>query len=286
MTEPAAPPDAGVRNYTFLCLLALLVVLLALMAALPRAGPLWLLLPVLVGLGGLWLRWSAAPLLFLVLLGLIVYLYGALRTPAQARWAGGSAPATDLLLGVAALAYVAGHYRLQSLVRFVFPADPRRRAPRRRASPAGPQRPPARVPRQRSAGLASPGELVWLLLALPAYGLLALVANRWLVPARTLNLVGDLSQQGFAERDYYALMSLQTLVAALYRGRLLLWVLGGGVLVVSGLLGYVAWSRASRAEAEVFLQDEVWRETRSEQRTVNGWLVWATWRRGRGREGS
>lgn len=286
--DTAPPPDAGVRNYTFLCLVALLVTLLGLMVALPRAGPVWVLLPVLIGLGGLLLRWSVAPLLYLLALGGALYLYAALRTaPRPGAEPPGTSPATDLVLGVAALAYVAGHYRLQALVRAVFPRDPRRALlPRRRpgASP-GPRRPPARVPERRSPALASAGELVWLLLALPVCGLLALVAYRRLVLPGSPELFGDnLRDLGYEGADYQALLSFQMLTEALYRGRLLLWVLGCAVLVVSGLLGYAALARASRAEAEVFLQDAVWRETRREERLLHSWLVWARWWRGRGKE--
>jgi hypothetical protein len=283
----AAAPDAA-RNYTFLCLVALLVLLLGLMVALPRAGPMWVLLPVLVGLGGLLLRWSVAPLLFLLTLGGVLYTYGVLRTPPRpGAEPPATAPVTDLVLGVAALAYVAGHYRLQSLLRAVFPHDPRRAlVPRGRPGTATPaRRPPARVPERRSTGLASPGELVWLLMALPVYGILAVVAYRRLVlPGSPELFGGDPRDLGYEGGDYQALLSVQMLVEAVYRGRLLLWVLGCAVLVVSGLLGYAGWARMSRAEAEVFLQDAVWRETRREQRLLNSWLVWARWRRGRGKE--
>ena len=61
------------------------------------------------------------------------------------------------------------------------------------------------------------------------------------------------------------------------------YVLGVGVLFVSGVLGYLAWGPKRRAEAEVFLQDTAWRETRREQRRINSWLVWARVRRGRGK---
>ena len=68
------PEDAGVRNYTFLCLVALLVVLLVLLVLLPHWGPVWILLPVLVGLASLLMRWRAGPLLFLTALGGVLYI--------------------------------------------------------------------------------------------------------------------------------------------------------------------------------------------------------------------
>jgi hypothetical protein len=278
----APPPDAGVRNYTFLCLVALLGVLLLLMVALPRAGPFWILLPVLVGLAGVLLRWRYAPLLFLLTLGGVLYVAAVLQAPYRGTTpVVRPSPGTDLLLAVAALAYVAGHYRLQSLVKAVFPSDPRRVQPRRRPGVAAPaRRPSPRVPERRSPGLASPGELAWLLLALPSWGLLALIAYRMLL----LRDAPDLFGNDAAASDWADYPGMQALVDMLWRGRLLLWVLGSGTLVFSGIIGYVAWGRASRAEAEVFLHDTVWRETRREQRLLYSWRVWARWRRGRGKD--
>jgi hypothetical protein len=286
MSGPAdnpTPPDAGVRNYTFLCLVALLVTLLGLTMALPWR-PVWLLVPVIVGLGGLLLRWRWAPLLFLATLGGVLCFESILRASYRGRPAPGPSPAVDLLLGAAALAYVAGHYRLQGLVRAVFPHDPRRpAAPRRTDRPAGPRRPPAQVPARRSPGLAAPGELVWFLLALPTWALLALLAFRLLLPGGTPDPLDD--PRRFAGGDWSdvgdVLMSLALLV---WRGRLLLWVLGFGSLLAAGLIGYLGWARASRAEAAVFLADTVWRETRRETRLLLAWRVWERWRRGRGKD--
>jgi hypothetical protein len=283
--EAPAPEDAGVRNYTFLCLVALLVVLLALLVMLPRWGPMWVLLPVLVGLASLLLRWRAGPLVFLTVLGGVLYIASALRAPLRPGALVPAPPSVmDLLLAGAVLAYVAGHYRLQALVKFLFPRDPRRAATG--AGPPRVRRPPTRVPEQRSRGLASPGELVWLLLALPSWALLAVIAYRLLVPNEPLDFFGE--NPGYASSEwpeYEARLSVGVLAELLWRGRALLWVLGVGVLFVSGVLSYLAWNPKRRAEAEVFLQDTAWRETRREQRRINSWLVWARLRRGRGKEG-
>jgi hypothetical protein len=282
--EAPAPEDAGVRNYTFLCLVALLVVLLVLLMMLPRWGPAWVLLPVLVGLASLLLRWRVGPLVFLTVLGGVLYVASAIQAPRPGALVPAPPSWTDLLLAGAVLAYVAGHYRLQALVKFLFPRDPRR--PATAAGPPRTRRPPARVPEQRSAGLASPGELVWLLLALPSWALLGVIAYRLLVPNEPLDFFGEDMGLGGAEgAEYQARMSVGVLAELLWRGRALLWVLGDGVLFVSGVLSYLAWNPKRRAEAEVFLQDTAWRETRREQRRINSWLVWARLRRGRGKEG-
>ena len=288
-TAPAPPPaeDAAVRHYTFLCLAALLVTLLTLLLALPRAGTLWILLPVLVGLGGLLMRWSIAPLLYLIALGGVLYVAAVLRAPLRpGALPPESWPGTDLLLVMAALAYVAGHYRLQGLLRAVFPRDPRRPVvlARRPAGSTPLRRPPVRVPERRSPALAAPGELTWLLVALPSWALGALIAYRLLLPRDTVGIFGDVLTEGAYEwYEYQGLQSLQVMVEVVWRGRALLWVLGFGVLVVSGVVGHLAWKGATRAEAEVFLQDTVWRETRREQRLLQSWRVWARWRHGRGK---
>jgi hypothetical protein len=286
-TDRTPVPDAGVRNYTFLCLVALLGVLLVQMVALPRAGALWVLLPVLIGLAGLLLRWQAAPLVFLLTLGGVLYVNDILQSPFRAtRPVAVTSPGIPLLLAIAALAYVAGHYRLQSLVKRVFPPDPRRAPGPRRPGAATPaRRPSPQVPERRSPALASPGELAWLLLALPSWGLLALIAYRVLVLHDSPDLFGNDVPWATADwSDSSGVPSLQVVTDVLWHGRLLLWVLGFGTLVVSGVIGAIAWGRASRAEAEVFLHDTVWRETRREQRLLVAWRVWARWRRGRGKD--
>jgi hypothetical protein len=112
------------------------------------------------------------------------------------------------------------------------------------------------------------------------------IAYRLLVPNEPLDFFGeDVAYAGSDWPEYQARLSVGVLAELLWRGRALLWVLGVGVLFVSGVLSYLAWNPKRRAEAEVFLQDTAWRETRREQRRINSWLVWARLRRGRGKEG-
>ena len=61
----------------------------------------------------------------------------------------------------------------------------------------------------------------------------------------------------------------------LWRGILLIWILGLGLLTASSVLGYLAWTRMSPAEATLFLQDVAWRETRRERTRINRWIAWA-----------
>ena len=63
--------------------------------------------------------------------------------------------------------------------------------------------------------------------------------------------------------------------AHVWRGMLLVWLVGVGLVVASGLFGYLDWMRWTRDEATMALQDMLWRETRREQGRLNRWLAWS-----------
>jgi len=46
-------------------------------------------------------------------------------------------------------------------------------------------------------------------------------------------------------------------------------------LLASSILNYLARRQMTRAEAELMLQDILWRETRREQRRIGRWLAWS-----------
>jgi hypothetical protein len=288
-----APPDAGVRNYTFLGLAALLVLLLVL---LERGVGMWALLPVLIGFGSLLLRWSPGPLLVLVTLAGLLFASALGRYPALGSHRTFASVLSDLLLCAAVLAYVAAQYRLHGLVLFLFPRDPRRPGavpPRSGRPPAGP-RPSTALPQRRSPALASSSELVLLLLAVGLSVALALVCRQQLVPdgpfvrfaggdwdtaldegGESRYLSGPLAAAALVWRGRFPFLEV------LWSVRLLLWSLGAGLLLASALIGYRAWGRLTPAEATLFLQDTAWAETRGEQRRIHSWLVWARLRRSR-----
>lgn len=140
----------------------------------------------------------------------------------------------DLLLAVAVLAYIAAHYRLQGLEATPLPADPRQTG-RTEAS----QRP---LPASEMFSLALE-LLLWPVLALLAWDLLP----RWY----------DLG-----------------LDPTIWRTLLILWLIGMGALLASSILNYLGRRRMTRAEAELMLQDILWRETRREQRRIGRWSAW------------
>src|SRR5262249_42085242 len=159
-----------------------------------------------------------------------------------------TAPLSDWALCGACLAFIMAQYRLQGLVTFIFPPDPRSRT-----RPAAGQAPAAAPPRPRRAGdLVTPAETGLFLLALPLWSALAQFSWGALVPnAHVLDVAPALDQ----------------LV-------LLAWLLGGGMLVTTGLLSYLEFRRLTTDQATLFLQDTLWHETRREQRRVARWLAW------------
>ncbi len=242
--------------YTVTCLIALAVIFTV---ELPQGPSLATPLLLMVGLAGVLLRWRVAPLLLVLLfatghllqqerlMGMGIMLHQArLLQP------------TDVALCAAMLAYVVAHYRLQALTRHVFPIDPGRREPVPRVGARSGDRAPTGgrgriIRRCRSWSLVTPEEVGWLILALPIPALLAQLL--WNVLNRQWNVLG--------------------LPVVVGRVVLVMWVFAVGAFVIAALLGQWRLRRLSAAEATLFLQDVLWKETRREQRRVNQWLAWA-----------
>ncbi len=251
--EPELDPRShpAVRNYTLLCLAALLVLTLGL-AQLDVGG--LALLPLLAGSIAVAACWSIGPPL--VLLCLSGVLFGQLRARGRGLLSGiPESFAADLAVSIATLVFVVGHYRLQSLVRFVFPPDYRRKRPRKPMP--GLRLPPPEQP--RSPDFVGQAELLQLALAALVFGALASAA--WGV------LVRQDPPLGFADREWWALV--------------LIWA-GGTLFAVAGTVsGYLRLRRSTPVESLVYLQDQIWRQTRREQSRLNRWLAWARLRRQR-----
>jgi hypothetical protein len=237
----------AVRGYSLVCLVALLALTLFVT---DRGLGWWGLMPVLLGAAALLFRWSVGPPLVLVTLAVLLSAQARFRWPVWAR------PRPSLLadLGVclAVLAYAAAQYRLLALTRHVLPPDTRRRVlpGQGKAAAEGPR---------RSPGLVGPWELPGLLLTLPLWA--AAAAAVW------VRLELEEPMEGLPE--------------VVWRAMLLAWVFALGLAVTATGLGYLGMAQATRAEARVYLQDQVWRETRKDQARLNRWLVWARLRRQR-----
>jgi hypothetical protein len=267
--ESAPRSDNGVGNYQLFCFCALFALGLIL---LQRGLGRWFLFPITVGLVPVFFRWRIGPLLFLGALATTLFATGS-RVPGIPGWRPPpTAPLNDLLLSATVLAYVAGHYRLQGLAHFIFPRDPRR-------LPAAPAKRGLTVPPQRSPGLATPTEWVLLLLSLPVWAGLALFGSPWLIPAPDEQRLFEVETLRSSELMEQVVGLTQLFLNGVWRCRLLVWFLGAGLLLVSGLLGYLAWGRLSAAEAILYLQDTTWAESRREQRLLQSWLVRARRRR-------
>ncbi len=271
----------GARNYSFLCLVALLALALVLFE---RGLGVWGLFPAAVGGLGLVLRWRAGPVFVLLALGGVLFAHElghtpfsllqqilvAMVEPLYGRWGRRrltmplwrppqASVVSDLALAAAAMAYLVGHYRWLALVRHVFPPDARRgfaalaqaRQPRR-GRPVVP--PPAQ---RRSPHLATPREMLLWLVTLPAWVCLASVLHEWLTNSQPRLHLND--------TVWYLIV--------------VVWLIGVTGFVLAAVVGYLGQRRRPAVEATMFLQDTLWRETRREQSRLNRWLAWAGKRR-------
>jgi len=277
-----------VRQYTLLCLVALLLMLMVL---LEKGLGEWALLPVAIGCVALLLNVRGGPAMMLVLLVFLVLSYnsrGGLdpfdwvrelrfhgRLP-EVQLPGGTdtrkLPLTDMVLCAAYLVYALGFYRVQSMVQQVFPVDPRRKnlaralavELRHKHGPAA-QTPSPRE--KRSVERVDPRELPWLVWTALVWAVLA-----WLLWA----LVTALPQPGRIPRAEAPVFSVES-----WRLLVLVWLFGGGLVLLTAVLAYLDQSGAGTEANQVYLQDQLWRETRHEQSRLNRWLVGARLRRQR-----
>ena len=158
---------------------------------------------------------------------------------------------SDVLLCLAVLGFVIGHYRLQGLTRNIFPVDYRLFGLRRIRAPGSHWRMPA-IERRRAMHLISPVEQALLVLSLPFWALAAQLV--WIVASRPLGLL---------DWDPWV-VRLAVLVVLLVPAS----------VVGAALLGYWRRRRMTLDEATLLLQDTLWRETRGEQRWFTRWLAW------------
>lgn len=245
--KPSSEP--AVVAYSLVCLGAVGVTCLTLAE---KGAQNTVLIPLVIGLAGVALRWRSAPVLFLV--GL-VFVHLQMRWVGWYSWYEAQLGLADCVAAAAVLAYVAAHYRLQGLVGPLLAPEPRPPG-RRKDRPAVPRR-------GRSPVDVAGSEFIHLLLALPIWVSVAVIA--WLL------LPGEFYPRGF--HGY------------VWRLLVLTWVLILGSLVVTGLFGYLGWQRMTPTEARLFLQDISWQETRREQGRINRWLGQTLHGRARGQNG-
>ncbi len=157
----------------------------------------------------------------------------------------------DVLRCIGILGFTLGHYRLQSLNQTVFPPDPRLRAEPHGVHPKPwPKR--RKINLKRSGRLVTTWEIGLTLFTLPIWALLAQYFWLWFAsqqPILGVNLGG-------------------------YRFFLFCWVLLVPGLVIATFLRFWRRYTMTRTEAKLIVQDNLWQETRREQRRMSRWLAW------------
>jgi hypothetical protein len=211
----------------------------------------WGLVPALIGCLSLFTHWVHGPPLVLLSLAGLVGMSGPQWRWSSLGWSRFQTPSLmDLVLCIAVLAYVLGHYRLLALVRNVFPPDPRR-------SGDDPSQ-------RRSVDLVTGKEIALLALVLPLWTGTALLIWGWMMDEETpLNMPMEV-----------------------WRMLRLVWAALAVLAVVGIATSYLRQASATPEESLMFLQDQCWRQTRREQGNLNRWLTWARVRAERKKESS
>ena len=209
------------------------------------------LLAILFAVAGVLARWVLAPVLVLALttylkidpgfLSAFGYLGGSryflARTPSGFNL-------EDAILAASLLAYVIGHYRLTSLVHQGMPEDRGFRGDREAVKP--PVRPADTAPADElpkvlfvGAGCVAVGQLAWLILTAVERG----------------------------QRPHVFAQGTARLL-------LVVWVVGGGLMLAAAALVYMRSARMSGRQAGLILRDAHFHETRRETDRLHRWRQW------------
>jgi hypothetical protein len=260
--EPIDPLQApAVRNYTLISLLALVVVLLVL---LEKGCGEWSLAPVALGCVSLLLHVRfGPPLVMLALVWLLLanswradpirVIVSATRNRVTQGIDSSGQDLSEVALAGAVLIFTLGFYRTQSLVYHLFPIDSRLR--RRRLPNAGHLE-------KRSLESVESLELPLLVGAGFIWSFLAWIFWQWLIVQRP--------RLGFE--------------VPFWRGLVLFWLVSMGLVLTLAVLAYLAQAGAGPEANAIYLQDQLWQQTRREQSRINRWLTWARLRGQRRKE--
>ncbi len=243
----------SVRDYSILSLTALLLMLPLLVE---EGFDVWAFLPLLIGAVGILLSWSIGPPF--VILGLMVMLLVQKNSQAslgiyQPNWL-----SMNVFLPLLTLVYLAGATRLLTLQRHAVPPDARR-ARRLLARRIRGRWLLSDEPTKRTAEAVSAGEIVRLLMTVPVFFAGAYLIWIW---------IARLPPPRWYDLPWW-----------LWPIVVLIWV---GIIVLAltwAYLAYVGRTLASEEESLLYLQDQLWAETRGEQRQVNRAVAWTRLRR-------
>jgi hypothetical protein len=275
-TRKAQQPDAAgpsqqhgkpgaEQTYNLICLAALLVLLLTVVQ---RSKLDYIaILPVLIGVIGLVTHWISVPPVFVFVLAWVLMAPRLFHGGQPHRVHGeqwvltASFPrfqVADLILCAAAFTFLAAYYRLIALSRHIFPADPKSKQ-----GFHGPGRWLASNPSlaggnwRRSTSAVAPDELLYFFLSVLGWTALARVGQMALGAAK--NPLG--------------------LEPSIWQALLLVWFLGSCLLIARTWIGYLRLSRLTTEQARMLLEDELWHNTRGEQRFLLRWTAWLTLKR-------
>jgi hypothetical protein len=246
--EGVAEPQTPAAENAYLVIGLAAVVVLGVALVQTGVGR-WSVVPTLIGAAGLAFRWRSAPLVLLAAVALTQLGLVWMYGPGSvALNARGRLP-VELSLCGATLAYVMAQYRLFGLTGSVFPADARRPLDQ------PPPRDAARVPASEAP--------------------VALVT----VAAATVGVF-------FLWQVIVSMPPALNIRPTVWEAGLLIWLAGGALVLAAGVIGQLGWRRLSPDEAELYLRDVLWQETRGEQRRIHRWRAWALRRRERKSSGS
>jgi len=149
----------------------------------------------------------------------------------------------ELIAAAGVLAYVIGHYRLQVIHLYAFAEG--------KKEPGSDQ-----PPRRRNPRWVTSTELGQALLALTTAAIVAQIA--W-------HLLMSMPAQ-FRWRSVWPFI-------------VVVWILGIAFALVGGAFAWWRRQQMTVEEATLFLQDQLWQDTRRDQRRVARWLAWDAARR-------
>jgi hypothetical protein len=253
--------DPAVRNYTIAALSALAMIFLIMFQQGSDIGG---LIIVVVGAGGVLLRWVAAPpIVLIVLTYFMVFPFGIPGEAYDNKFAieDGRFVLPDVLLVLSMLVYVACTYRILG---FVHQAIAYEGAVKRIDEPPT-RRPPALITPSElgillgvSAVLVVVGQLVWWFIS----GVEVVPGEdfplRWVGAGRTL-------------RDYEPVGGMPPRLTRFVVTVLLLFF---GVLLVRLVFGYWRWRMMGAAEGGMILLEGGWVETKRERSRFEKWRIW------------
>jgi hypothetical protein len=243
----------SVRDYSILALTALLLIL----PLLAEEGfDVWAFLPLLIGAIGILLSWSIGP--GLVVLGLMIMLLVQKNELGPIGMLRPDTFTMNVFLPLLTLVYFAGATRLLTLQRHAVPPDVRRSRLRLAKRIRG-RWLLAEEPTTRSSATIPAGEIVLLLMTAPVFFAIAYLIRAW---------IGVLRPPAWYDLPPW----LWPIVVLIWAGTIVL-------ALIWAYLAYIGRTLASEEESLLFLQDQLWAETRGEQRQINRAVAWTRLRR-------